>query len=219
MGKRVPGNKELDSFSQTQFGAHLRMARENAGLSTQQVAEHIGVARQTIYNYELGRRVPSNAMLVAMAKMYDVSAEFLLYYDDMFPALKDDEFTTSYVDPKILGFIGNVPVLYKTQVWGVLDEKFRVVRLASGKTIPFEQIREKELRTFILLGKPFTAAQIKRMCGKQVEVWVANYPQINGIYTLGKETATNSNGNVVFLSAYGVQWMAFPVKDMEYEEN
>ena len=52
--------------------------RKKAGLSQEALAEKLGVSRQAISKWETGAADPSTANLLALAKLYGVSAEELL---------------------------------------------------------------------------------------------------------------------------------------------
>lgn len=60
------------------LGAKLKSARNNAGLSRQQVADLVGVSSSIIGLYETGERLPSVTNLVKLATRYKVSADYLL---------------------------------------------------------------------------------------------------------------------------------------------
>ena len=55
----------------------LRIAREQAGLSQGQVSRLLNVHRPTISEMEAGRRKVSAEELIKLAKLYDVSLEWL----------------------------------------------------------------------------------------------------------------------------------------------
>ena len=62
------------------FGQRLRLARRKAGLSMRDLAVRLSppVSAQAISKYEGGRMMPSSAVLVGLAKMLDVSLDFLM---------------------------------------------------------------------------------------------------------------------------------------------
>ena len=61
------------------MGDRLRKAREELGLSQKDMAATLGVARNTIGNYELGATEPSAATLRAWARACQVPAEWLAW--------------------------------------------------------------------------------------------------------------------------------------------
>ena len=60
------------------LGARLRQAREKVGLSGAEVARRIGVERQTINNWELGRSAPQMSNLQRFAEVVGLSVSELL---------------------------------------------------------------------------------------------------------------------------------------------
>jgi transcriptional regulator with XRE-family HTH domain len=61
----------------TVFGARLRLAREQAGLSQGQVAKILDLHRPSISEAEAGRRKVSAEELVEFARIYGVSVSWL----------------------------------------------------------------------------------------------------------------------------------------------
>ena len=56
----------------------IRNLRRNAGMSQLQLAEKLNVSPSTIGMYEQGRRMPSVDILILMAKIFDVSLDYLI---------------------------------------------------------------------------------------------------------------------------------------------
>lgn len=65
-------------MDQVKLGDRLRVARTANGLTQEQVAERIGVARTTLVAIERGDRPPRPEELVALAKLYGVGVHSLL---------------------------------------------------------------------------------------------------------------------------------------------
>ncbi|SRR5579884_412316 len=63
------------------IGKRLRLAREQAGLSQGQVAKKLGLHRPSITETEAGRRKASPQELVELARLYDVSIDWLVNAD------------------------------------------------------------------------------------------------------------------------------------------
>jgi transcriptional regulator with XRE-family HTH domain len=70
-----------DGWSMT-FQQRLRWARKMRGFTIEKLAEQIGVAKSTYANYELSNREPGLATIQALAKVLDVSTDFLLGISD-----------------------------------------------------------------------------------------------------------------------------------------
>uniref|UniRef100_C5CJM4 Transcriptional regulator, XRE family n=1 Tax=Variovorax paradoxus (strain S110) TaxID=543728 RepID=C5CJM4_VARPS len=63
----------------------LASARDGKGMTQDQVAERFGVNKATVSAWETGRGVPDALRLRALAKLYDVSADSLLWEDSLSP--------------------------------------------------------------------------------------------------------------------------------------
>ncbi len=62
---------------------HLKRYRfENDGMTQQELAERVGVTRQTIISIERGRYKPSIELALRLARVFGVSVESLFELDD-----------------------------------------------------------------------------------------------------------------------------------------
>lgn len=73
----------------------LKMLRETLELSQDEFGKRIGAARNTIANYELGRRNPSNTTIKAICKEFGVNEVWLRTgeggEENMFTKVSDDD--------------------------------------------------------------------------------------------------------------------------------
>lgn len=60
------------------LGEKLKEERIKKGVTETEVAKTLGLAQSTISKYEHGIKEPSNGALVALAKYYGVSTDYLL---------------------------------------------------------------------------------------------------------------------------------------------
>lgn len=60
------------------LGSKLKTLRMNAHLTQLQVAQRIGVSKAMISSYELSTRYPSYEILIKLASLFRVSADYLL---------------------------------------------------------------------------------------------------------------------------------------------
>ena len=63
------------------IGEVLKQARAAIGLSQEEVAEKVGVSRQTISNWENGRSYPDISYVMALSDVYDLTLDSLLKGD------------------------------------------------------------------------------------------------------------------------------------------
>ena len=60
------------------LGARIALLRRESGGSQKELAGHLEISPSAVGMYEQGRREPSNALLLKMARLFGVSADFLL---------------------------------------------------------------------------------------------------------------------------------------------
>lgn len=66
----------------TCFAARLKQLRKQRGMTQTEVAAAIGVTRSVVSLYETEMRQPSPDMIVALARLYSVSTDYLLRGDN-----------------------------------------------------------------------------------------------------------------------------------------
>lgn len=65
------------------LGSRLRKAREKKGYSQRDVAKWLGITGSSLSNYERGDRDPDTTILVRLADLYEVTADYLLGRDEI----------------------------------------------------------------------------------------------------------------------------------------
>ncbi|MBQ9928553.1 MAG: helix-turn-helix transcriptional regulator [Lachnospiraceae bacterium] len=98
----------------------LQLLRKQNGYSQEQLADKIGIARQTISKWETGTAVPESEKLVAISNYFGVSVDYLL---------KDDEegktkATDSEIEEKpkmVAGIIICIAGIVSMVIWGLLS--------------------------------------------------------------------------------------------------
>ena len=60
------------------FGMKLKNLRLQAGLTQEQLAKQVGVSKSVISFYELRERTPSPDVLIKLASVFHVTADYLL---------------------------------------------------------------------------------------------------------------------------------------------
>jgi transcriptional regulator with XRE-family HTH domain len=71
------------------IGIKMKNARQSAQLTQEQVADELGVSRQTISNWENGKTYPDIVSVVKMSELYNISLDLLL---------KEEKPMSSYLD-------------------------------------------------------------------------------------------------------------------------
>ena len=65
-----------------QIYKHIRDLREDHDLTQKQVAEYLHCSQQVYSNYELGQRDIPTQILIALAKLYNTSTDYILGLTD-----------------------------------------------------------------------------------------------------------------------------------------
>ena len=84
---------------ETSLGQRLRKLRDKAGLSARELAKRIGVSSPFLSDIELGRRFPSEEVLVKLTAALNVPLEDLKQYDNRAPVADLKRLMDS--DPKL----------------------------------------------------------------------------------------------------------------------
>ncbi len=63
------------------LGQRLQEQRRLKNLSQKEVAKSIGISASIVSNYESGERTPSVEILIALARLYHCSTDYLLGFD------------------------------------------------------------------------------------------------------------------------------------------
>ena len=80
----APGMDDSDAI-RLGIGLRLKAARNVKGLTQQQVADRLGVIKGTVSAWETGRWSPEAVTLRALARLYDVSADAILWENSLTP--------------------------------------------------------------------------------------------------------------------------------------
>ena len=82
----VQGVKALRKYNRSSLGEILKEHRVRCKMTQEFVAESLGVSRQAVSKWETGTADPSTSNLLALAKLFGVSAEELLRQVDRMDA-------------------------------------------------------------------------------------------------------------------------------------
>ncbi len=69
-------------FAMEKFRERLKELRLEKGLTQKQLAENIGSVQSAVYYWENGQRIPNALSIIAIAKFFGVSADYLLGLED-----------------------------------------------------------------------------------------------------------------------------------------
>ncbi|MCR5209620.1 MAG: helix-turn-helix domain-containing protein [Lachnospiraceae bacterium] len=109
----------------------LTYLRDKKGCSQEDVADALGVSRQTVSKWELGNAVPDTSKIVDLSTWYNVSTDYLL----------KDEFEgdgSGRVDRVVIKFMNSARAMNEMS-----DDLIEIAR--DGVISPEERIRLKEM--------------------------------------------------------------------------
>ena len=84
------------------LGNSLSAARKKSGMSQEEVAERLGVSRQTISKWELGTAAPDTDNIVRLSKFFQVPLEYLMLEDCTDPSQAMGWRTQPQAPPEVL---------------------------------------------------------------------------------------------------------------------
>ena len=73
-----PDNPEAEAARRRALGARIKALRRKSGLTQAKVAKQLGIASQSVTNYESGKTEPSIRNLISLAAVLGTSTDFLL---------------------------------------------------------------------------------------------------------------------------------------------
>lgn len=71
------------------IGEIIKEQRENKGWSQAELAEKLGITQDSISLWEKNRRIPNTPYIISLAKLFNISTDYLLGYENDF-GIKDN---------------------------------------------------------------------------------------------------------------------------------
>lgn len=128
----------------------IKIIRKELGLTQEEFAKRIGLVRSSVAKYEIGRREPTNAIILSICKEFNIREEWLRTgQGEMFKEnpLKDEvgyyieELLEDYEDNPLYDVI-----LTMMKTYAELDEKSKkVIRDCSKKLL--DNLKAQEIRS------------------------------------------------------------------------
>ncbi len=88
------------------FSDKLRLLRNQAGLSQEELADKLNVSRQSVSKWESGISFPEIEKLIAISELFDVSI------DNLLKKTTTEAFTTENMDRLVLRFLGSSQTMH-----------------------------------------------------------------------------------------------------------
>lgn len=81
--------KEIREKIQKEMGERLAQLRKEAGMRQEDVAEHLGLHKAAVSNYEKGLRSPSDETVMKLADLFHVTTDYLFGRETREPEMID----------------------------------------------------------------------------------------------------------------------------------
>lgn len=103
------------------YGDMIQSLRKSNKMSQAELGQHLGIGVSSVSMWEAEKREPSLEHLMAMAELFDVSVDFLLYG-------KKDERKLSKDETELVDLYSQLPDGHKPEIKGIM----KGILLASG---------------------------------------------------------------------------------------
>lgn len=122
----------------------LMELRMKNGLTQGQVADAVGVSRQSISKWELGEAVPGTEKVKKLGELYGLSVDDLLSDDPIVPESREDRQAPDPVPAKsrrgVIALLLIIAILTMAMVIGYFSQKG-----GGTEVIPIEDLREEKI--------------------------------------------------------------------------
>jgi len=198
------------------IGEVLKQARAAIGLSQEEIAERIGVSRQTISNWENGRSYPDISYVMAMSNIYNVTLDSLLKGDsEMIKHLEESTNVTKSNKQVAASIIALVVFLFgivlAIVVLGGYIQDFLNLPSLFLIFIPFVAILTIT-RSFRLFGIGFTALFPKKEITEDIRTQAAK------LFRLMSKTAVTAAAIITLISLINLMF-GIDVQDDGFSRN
>ena len=189
----------------------FKEARVMNNMKAVEAAEKLGVATPTLSAWESEKKSPPIDTLITMAKLYNVSVDFLVG-NDIHSAVE----SLSPIPKEAITLYHGRPVWVERYGWALVNSVESMLVFTDGHKEPYTDLKlyvkaprfaEVELPTSI----PLTQQEIEDSESVWVEpIGIDSYRnELRGSYTVRGDYVENTRGNRFFLDSYSATWLAY----------
>ena len=196
----------------------FRELRENAGLTTAELARRIGVSQAAASQWDTGKKFPSSETLCKLADLYGVSIDYLVGREAADPAIPVQ---TDTLPTETLSFMHGKPVWDEKRGWGVVNAALDYVIFMDGtKIVLAEAMNLRAMTPAFSMGyspttKPISYEDLKNY----KSIWVRPISpdsflrdELTGWYEVFDFYIQNQYGTRFLFDTYGTKWLAFEMQ-------
>lgn len=196
----------------------LKEVRQAKGLKAADVAERLSITKNSLSEWESGRRVPPCEKIIQLADFYNVSVDYLLGRD-----INPDHSLDSVrpISKSMLSVYDGRPVWVNDYGWALVNSTGKAFLFSDGRTVGYDEIRQISFKSppFSEPVLPDTMPLNEEDTRNCESVWVepigahrSARDALRGWYDVKDEYVENTRGSRFFFDSYGATWLAFADK-------
>ena len=196
----------------------FKEARLQAGLTTVQLAQKMGVTQAAVSQWDSGKKVPGIETVSRLANLYGVTVDYLLGRVNV-PG--NIVIPTERLDTSTLPILHGKPVWDPQYGWGIVNAIQKNVVFMEGQKIPFEELNELRVLppAFTVGYYPYGSPVAHEDLKKYTQLWIEpilpdsfSRDELRGWYKIHTFYAENEYGTRFMFDTYGSKWLAFEQK-------
>ena len=196
----------------------FREARLQAGLTTVQLAQKMGLTQAAVSQWESGKKVPGIETISRLADLYGVTVDYLLGRDI---GSSNVMMSTEVLDSSTLPILHGKPVWDSEHGWGIVNAIQKNVVFMAGQAIPFEELQNLRVLppAFTVGYHPHGAPVARENLKDYTQLWIEpilpdsfSRDELRGWYKICAFYVENEYGVRFMFDTYGSKWLAFEQK-------
>ena len=196
----------------------FKEARLQAGLTTVQLAQKMGVTQAAVSQWDSGKKVPGIETVSRLADLYGVTVDYLLGRVNV-PG--NIVIPTERLDTSTLPILHGKPVWDPKYGWGIVNAIQKNVVLMDGQKIPFEELNGLRVlpSSFTVGYHPYGSPVARENLKDYTQLWIEpilpdsfSRDGLRGWYKIYSFSVENEYGVRFMFDTYGSKWLAFEQK-------
>ena len=196
----------------------FKEARLQAGLTTVQLAQKMGVTQAAVSQWDSGKKVPGIETVSRLADLYGVTVDYLLGRVNV-PG--NIVIPTERLDTSTLPILHGKPVWDPQYGWGIANAIQKNVVFMEGQKIPFEELNGLSVLppAFTVGYHPYGSPVAHEDLKKYTQLWIEpilpdsfSRDGLRGWYKIYSFYVENEYGVRFMFDTYGSKWLAFEQK-------
>ena len=196
----------------------FKEVRLQAGFTTVQLAQKMGVTQAAVSHWDAGKKVPGTETLCKLADLYGVTIDYLL-------GRSNDTYCTNtlleIIDTSTLPALHGKPVWTSEFGWGIVNSIQKHVVFMEGITVPFGDLPKLRILppSFTVGYHPYGTPVSHEDLKKYAQLWIEpilsdsfSRDELRGWYKIHAFYAENEYGTRFLFDTYGSKWLAFEQK-------